>query len=141
MSNPSIIDGNRIFKAQNVSKKSIHPIYLQISESLSHIDAFNYIKIYKDRICASNQLSTDKKKNPVTTMDQQGVIGVELLIDPAISTVQFFSLASSEKGYGRKIVEAVVRATPDDWNLIVTMDWSGGFWDKMLQEYPRIIVF
>ena len=74
-------------------------------------------------------------------MNQEGVIGVELLIDPAIFTVQFFSLTSSEKGYGRKIVDAVVRATPADWNLVVTMDWSGGFWKRMLEEYPRIVVF
>ena len=65
----------------------------------------------------------------------------ESFITPDISIVQFYSLTSSQKGYGRKIVEVVVRATPDDWDLVVTMDWSGGFWDKMLQEYPRIIVF
>ena len=57
-----------------------------------------------------------------------------------ISTVQFYSLASSQKGYGRKIVEAVVRATPDDWNLVVAMDWSGGFWDRMLDEYQKIVI-
>ena len=74
-------------------------------------------------------------------MDREDIIGVELLIDPDHSTVQFYSLASSEKGYGRKIVDAVVRVTPDDWNLVVAMDWSGGFWERMLDEYPRIVVF
>ena len=140
MTDPAILDGKRIFKATNVSKKSIHPIYLQIAESLCHIDILNYIKIYNDSLCASNQLSTDKKKRPVTTMNQEGVIGVELLIDPSICTVQFYSLASSQKGYGRKIVNAVVEATPADWNIVVVMDWSGGFWDRMLEQYPRIVV-
>lgn len=74
-------------------------------------------------------------------MDLEDIIGVELLIDPDHSTVQFYSLASSEKGYGRKIVDAVVRVTPEDWNLVVAMDWSGGFWERMLDEYPRIVVF
>ena len=73
-------------------------------------------------------------------MDQDGIIGVELLIDPAISTIQFYSLVSSEKGYGRKIVDAVDRGTPDDWNLVVVMDWSGGFWEKMTEKYPQIIL-
>jgi len=73
-------------------------------------------------------------------MNQEGVTGVELLIDPEIKTVQFYSLASSQKGYGRKIVDAVVRGTPDDWNLVVVMDWSGGFWDRMLEEYQQIVV-
>jgi hypothetical protein len=134
----SIIDGKRIFKATNVRKT--HQVSLDLAESLSHIDILHFIKIYNDRICVSNLLSTDKKKHPVTTMHQEGVVGVELLVDPGIMTVQFYSLASSPKGYGRKIVDAVVRGTPADWNLIVVMDWSGGFWDKMLEEYPRIIV-
>ena len=42
---------------------------------------------------------------------------------------------------GRKMVNAVVDATPDDCNLVVVMDWSGGFWDRMLEEYPQIVVF
>ena len=74
-------------------------------------------------------------------MNKEGVVGVELLIDLDINTVQFYSLASTQKGYGRKIVDAVVRGTPDDWNLVVAMDWSGGFWDRMLEEYPQIVVF
>jgi hypothetical protein len=109
---PAILDGKRIFKATNVRK--VHPVALNLAESLSHIDALNFIKIYNDRLCASNQLSIDKKKNPVTTMNEEGIVGVELLIDPDISTVQFYPLASSEEGYGRKIVDAVVRGTPDN---------------------------
>ena len=135
----SILDGKRIFKATNVRK--IHPVFLDLAESLSHIDILQYIKIYNDRLCASNQLSTDKKKHPITAMDREDIIGVELLIDPDHSTVQLYSLASSEKGYGRKIVDAVVDATPDHWNLVVAMDYSGGFWDRMLEEHSRIIVF
>ena len=136
---PPILGVKRIFKATNVKRP--HPVFLDLAENLSQIDILNFIKIYNDRLCASNQLSTDKKKHPVTTMDQEGVIGVELLIDPAITTVQFYSLASSEKGYGRKIVKSVVDATPADWNIVVVMDFSGGFWDRMLEDYPRIVVF
>jgi hypothetical protein len=139
MTDPAILDGKRIFKATNVRK--IHPVFIDFAESLSHIDALNYIKIYNDSLCASNQLSTDKKKHPVTSRDQEGIIGVELLIDSDVSTVQFYSLVSSSKGYGRKIVEAVVRGTSDDWHLVVVMDWSGGFWEKMLEEYTQIVVF
>jgi len=61
MTDPAILDGKRIFKATNV--KEPHPVSLDIAESLSHIDVFNYIKIYNDRLCSSNQLSTDKKKH------------------------------------------------------------------------------
>jgi hypothetical protein len=74
-------------------------------------------------------------------MNENGILGVELLVAPEISNVQFYSLASSLKGYGRKIIDAVVRGTPDNWHLVVVMDWSGGFWNRMLEEYPRIVVF
>jgi len=86
-------------------------------------------------------LSDDRKKEPMTKVGQAGIIGVQLLVDPDNRVVQFYSLTSSEKGNGRRIVEAVVKVTPTDWMLAVAMDWSGGFWAKMVTEYPRIVVF
>lgn len=135
----TIIDGKRIFKAANVKRP--HPVFLDLAASLSQIDTLHFIKIYNGRLCASNLLSTDRKKRPITKMDVEGIVGVELIIDPDNSTVQFYSLVSHQKGYGRKIVDAVVQGTPDDWSLVVVMDWSGGFWDRMHQDYPQIVVF
>jgi len=63
-----------------------------------------------------------------------------LLIDPDNRVIQFYSLTSSEKWNGRRIVEAVAQAIPDNWMLAVAMDWSGGFWAKMVTEVPRIEV-
>jgi hypothetical protein len=134
----TIIDGNRVFKATNV--KTIHPVTLALTEGLSKIDSLRYIKIYNDRVCASNQLSSDRKKEPITKAGHDGIIGVQLLIDPDHRTIQFYSLTSSEKGNGRRIVASVVQATPDDWMLAVPMDWSGGFWARMVAEFPRIVV-
>jgi hypothetical protein len=39
------------------------------------------------------------------------------------------------------MVEAVIGATPEDWHLDVVFDWSGGFWQRMAQDYPRLVVF
>jgi len=134
----TIIDGNRVFKAANV--RNIHSVILALTEGLSKIDSLRYIKIYNDRICASNQLSDDRKKEPITKTGQDGIIGVQLLVDPDHRTIQFYSLTSSKKGNGRRIVASVVQATPDDWMLAVPMDWSGGFWARMVDEFPRIAV-
>lgn len=128
----------KIFKATNVKK--VHPIYLELAESLSRIDIIKFIKIYNGRLRAANLLSENKKKNPKTKIGEDGVVGVELLVNPSDKTIDFYSLTSSQKGYGRKIVEAIVTGTPEDWTLVVVMDWSGGFWQKMLNDYPRIIV-
>jgi hypothetical protein len=138
-SQDSIIDGKRVLKATNV--KNVHSIYLKLAENLTKIDLLHFVKIYNDRLCASNLLSENKKKEPITETGKEGVVGVQLLIDEENKIIQFYTITSSQKGYGRKIVEAVVDATPDDWFLAVPMDWSGGFWDKMIEKFPRIVVF
>lgn len=135
----SIIDSKRIFKATNVKK--IHPVCLALADGLSHVEVLKFIKIYNDRICASNLLSENGKKEPVTRFGTEDVIGVELLVDPSIKTIQFYSIISSQKGNGSKIVKSVVGASPDDWFVVVALDWSGGFWKRMIEEYPRIVVF
>jgi len=38
----------------------------------------------------------------------------------------------------RQIVDTVIGAVPEDWFPAVLMDWSGGFWQKMAQQYPRL---
>ncbi len=140
-SQQSIIDGDRVFKATNVKIKTIHPIFLELAESLSKVPILRFIKIYNDRLCASNLLSTDGKKEPIVDTNRTDLVGVELLVDPAFKTIQFFSIVSFKKGNGRKMVATVVDATPEDWSLAVVMDWSGGFWEKMREEYPRIMIF
>jgi len=70
----TIIDGERVFKAANV--KNIPPVFLALTEGLRKIESLRYIKIYNDRICASNQLSGDRKRNPITKVGQSGIIGV-----------------------------------------------------------------
>lgn len=134
-----VIDGIRVFKASNV--RDIHPVYLDLAESLTHVDLLRFIKIYNGSVCASNVLSGNRKKEPVVETGKAGIIGLELLIDTKHQTVQFYSITSSQKGYGRRLVAAVVEGTPDDWALVVPMDWSDGFWESMSAEYPRIIVF
>ena len=137
--NSSIIDGDRVFKAKNVNKPE--PVFLGLAESLARVNMLRFIKIYDDRISASNLLSDNGKKEPLVETKRKDLVGVELLIDPAFKTVQFYAIVSFQKGYGRKMVAAVVEATPEDWSLVVAMDWSGGFWKKMGEEYPRIVVF
>jgi hypothetical protein len=86
-------------------------------------------------------LSTDGRKNPVVIIGTEGLVAVELLIDVPQRSVQFSALTSAVKGCGRQIVDAVVGATPEDWLLAVPMDWSGGFWPRMAEAYPRLSIF
>jgi hypothetical protein len=128
----------KISKAGNVKK--VDSIYELISEELSSIDVLKYIKIYNGRIKASNEMSTNGKKEPITDEGTENITGVELLVDTPSKVIQFFSITSSVKGSGGKIVSAIVKSTPGDWKIVVLMDWSGGFWDVMKSRHPRIVI-
>ena len=74
-----MVSKEKISKANNVRK--VYPIYKQISEELSNIDILRFVKIYNGRIKASNVLSENGKKEPITTIGEENIVGVELLID------------------------------------------------------------
>lgn len=133
-----MISKDKISKANNVKKT--HPVYQQISENLATIDVLRYIKIYNGRIKASNFLSENGKKEPVIKIGDKNIVGVELLVDIPNKTIQFYSITSSVKGYGEKIVSSVVNSAPKDWEIVVVMDWSMGFWQVMADRYPRLSV-
>lgn len=129
----------KILKASNVKK--VHPIFNQISEELSNIDALSYIKIYNGRIIASNVLSKNGKKEPIVLIGEPNIVGVELLIDVPNKVIQFYSITSSIKGCGEEMVSSVFNAVPEEWKIVIVMDWSDGFWQVMMERYPRLVVF
>jgi hypothetical protein len=139
MAPSKFIDGDRIRKAHSV--RQVEPIFQLLATSLVQIPELRYIKIFPERLSASNVLSEDGKKSPVVHVGAEGIVAVELLIDTTTQVVQFYAITSAVKGCGRKMVEAVIGATPEDWHLAVVFDWSGGFWQRMVQDYPRLVVF
>jgi hypothetical protein len=127
---------NKIQTAKNSAKH--HVIYDNICLELSTIDILKYIKIYKGHIKASNVV--DLKKEPCVKIGEPNIVGLQLLIDVESKVVQFFAITSATKGYGDKMVSSVIRSVPDDWKIIVFMDFSHGFWTVMSDRYPRLIV-
>ena len=91
-SKKSIIDGDRVFRATNVKIKAIHPVFIELAESLPNVPILRFIKIYNDKLCASNLLSNDGKKEPIVDTKRTDLVGVELLVDPAFKTLQFFEV-------------------------------------------------
>jgi hypothetical protein len=131
-------DRNLILKARSV--RDVRPVMAALAERLAALPQLQYMKIYPDRLAASNVLSSDGKKNPVVKVGAEGLVGAELLVDPEAKIVQFYALTSVVRGAGRQMVEAVLSATPDDWKVVVLMDWSNGFWARMAEDYPRLLV-
>jgi hypothetical protein len=78
------------------------------------------------------------RKIPVSTTGHPSAVGVHLILDFAHNTIQFFEITSAVKGYGEKMVQAVMTELPDDWEACVVMDYSEGFWERMAEKYDII---
>jgi len=128
-----------IFVATKV--KSIHPVVDAIVKNLCEIDLIQYVRVSQEDVQASNEIKIKgRMKIPVSTTDHPSVVGVHLILDFAPNTIRFFEITSAVKGYGGKMVQAVMTALPDEWEACVVMDWSDGFWDKMAEKYDRIVI-
>lgn len=77
---------------------------------------------------------------PVTKPGHPTAIGVSLILEEDREEIQFYEITSAVKGYGSRMVEAVLSALPRQWKAIVVMDWSDGFWKVMRRRHRRIML-
>jgi len=132
-----VAKGKSVFVAFNVM--SIHPVVDRIVSNLCKINLIKYVRVTKEDIYASNEIKIiGRTKMPVSTPGHPSAVDVHLILDFIFDGIQFFEITSAVKGYGEKMVKAVVTAIPDDWEASVVMDWSEGFWEKMAEKYDRI---
>jgi len=121
--------------------KSIHPIVDKIVRNLAQIDIIQYIRVGHDYLIASNETTNKGRfKTPVSTLGHPSAVGVYLILDFACNSIQFFEMTSAIKGYGGKMVDAVMRDLPKEWEAAIVMDWSGGFWEHMAKKYKNIVI-
>ncbi len=134
-----LLKGKQVFVSSGV--KTIHTVMDQIVNRLLELDRIQYVRILPSDIQVSSDIKTKgRAKIPISTPFHPTAIGVHLIFEPAEKTIQFYEINSAEKGYGEKIVNAVMTSIPNDWTALVIMDYSDGFWDKMLQRYDKIII-
>jgi len=131
----SITNAN-IFVSNKI--KTIHPVVEKITKNLSEIEVIKFIRIKPDFIQASSEVTDGRVKTPITKPGHPTAVGLSLIIDFAYNNVQFYEINSAVKGYGRKMVDAVFKSLPKNWNGVVVMDWSEGFWEKMLKNYKNL---
>ena len=130
-----------ISKIRYIQKpKSVHQVVEHIARNLAEIDIIKYITISKDYIKASSEITPGRNKLPITKIDHLTAVGVSLILELDYKVIQFYEMNSPVKGYGSKMVDAVINALPEDWSAAVVMDWSGGFWDKMREKYDKLVI-
>ena len=120
--------------------KLVHPVFNNIAQNLAEIDIIKYITISKDYLKASSEITLGRNKIPITKIDHPTAVGVWLILELDYKVIQFFEMNSTVKGYGSKMVDAVISALQEDWSAVVVMDWSGGFWEKMREKHRKLVI-
>jgi hypothetical protein len=123
-----------------VSKRirTLHPVVKNISNNLARIKPIRFIRISPDFLQASSEVTKGRAKTPITKPEHPTAIGLSLIIDLARKDIQFFEMNSPIKGYGGKMVDAVLNDLPEEWSAVVVMDWSDGFWDRMRDRHGNL---
>ena len=121
--------------------KTIHPVVDAIVKNLCEIDLIQYVRISQEDIQASNEIKINGRiKIPISTTGHPSAVGGHLILDFTTGTIQFHEITSTVKGYGEKMVRAVMTALSDEWEACVVMDYSEGFWDRMVGKYEKIVI-
>ena len=129
-------------KAQvTVSKRAqpLHPVTKEIVEHLAGINAIRFVRVTSGLLQASSE-ACGARMLPVTKPGHPTAIGVSLILEEDREEIQFYEITSAVKGYGSRMVEAVLSALPRQWKAIVVMDWSDGFWKVMRRRHRRIML-
>jgi hypothetical protein len=130
-----VSNGKTIIVSKDV--KTIPVLTDRIVRNLAQLDMIQFIKVRPDFLAASNEIKGGSR-DPVAEPHHPTAIGVSLLLDFQFKVLQFYEIAAAGKGYGQKMVDAVLNGLSEDWEVCIEMDWSGGFWKKMKAKYPRI---
>ncbi|MBC2716361.1 MAG: hypothetical protein HF978_13715 [Desulfobacteraceae bacterium] len=129
--------GNATIKI-NPQVKDLHPVVEQLIIMISHLNFINFIRISPEDIQASSELTQGRVKIPISEQNHPTASGVHLIIHKDFNDIQFYEINSAVKGHGGKMVDAIMKALPENWRATVVMDWSQGFWEKMTEKYSNL---
>ncbi|KJU84692.1 hypothetical protein MBAV_003115 [Candidatus Magnetobacterium bavaricum] len=118
--------------------RRIRPVVDKIVTNFALIDVIRYIKVMPEDLYASSEINVGRVKTPITKPHHPTAIGVSIMFFFEYKEVQFYEMNSPIKGYGSKMTDAVMSALPKGWKAFILMDWSGGFWRKMVKMYSNL---
>lgn len=128
--------GTQIWVITRVKRLPVEIIEMAIR--LADLEFIKYIRICDETVSASSENYPKRPKAPITHMNHETAIGVQILYSMSYKTIDFFDINSPIKGNGSKMVDAILKDFPKDWQPAVVMDWSNGFWNKMKEKYNKL---
>jgi len=111
---------------------------VQMAVNLAELDFIKYVRLCEETLAASSKNYSIRPKVPITHKNHDTAIGIQILDDTTYKTIDFFDINSPVRGNGSKMVDAVLKDFPKDWNPAVVMDWSDGFWERMEEKYKHL---
>lgn len=117
----------------------LHPVTKDIVDNLAGIDVIRFVRVTPGFLQASSEASGTRML-PVTKPGHPTAVGISLILEEDREELLFYEITSAMKGYGSRMVEAILDALPKKWKAIVGMDWSDGFWKAMRRRHRRIVV-
>lgn len=111
---------------------------IEMTIKLADLEFIKYVKICDETLSASSDNYSKRPKVPITNKNHETAIGVKILYSVSHKTISFFDINLPVRGNGSKMVYALLKGFPTDWNPAVVMDWSYGFWNKMKERYNKL---
>lgn len=133
---PLTIKGKQIWVISRV--KQLPCEIIEMTFRLADLDFIKYVRICDETLAASSENYPNRPKVPITNMNHETAIGVQVLYSLSHKYINFFDINSPIKGNGSKMVDAILKDFPKDWQPTVVMDWSNGFWDRMKEKYHEL---
>lgn len=118
--------------------KELPPEIVAMAKNLADLDFIKFVRVSDESLSASSENYPNRPKVPITHMNHDTAIGIQILYSTDYKTIDFFDINSPVKGNGSKMVDAILKDLPKDWQPAVVMDWSDGFWDKMKEKSKNI---
>ena len=133
---PYSADGKQIWVITRIKQLPIEIVNMAIN--LAELGFIKYVRICDETLAASSENYPKRPKIPITLVNHETAIGIQILYNTKYRYVDFFDINSPIKGNGSKMTDAILQDFPKDWQPTVTMDWSDGFWDKMKEKYEYL---
>ena len=132
---PYIENGTQIWVISRVKKLPAEIV--KMATRLAGLDFINYVRICDETLAASSENFPNRPKVPITNMNHETAIGIQIIYNMDYKTINFYDINSPKKGFGGKMVDAVFKNLSDDWQPAVAMDWSNGFWYRIKEKYRK----
>jgi hypothetical protein len=124
--------GTQIWVIAKVKKLPLEIVNMTVR--LADLYFIKYIRICDETLAASSVNYPKRPKVPITTMNHQTAIGIQVIYSMEYHTINFFDINSPIKGFGSKMMDAVFQGFSNEWQPAVAMDWSNGFWNRMKEK-------